>query len=370
MPPINDELDGQDFEKQFDGRDPDDADTPGANEDTDPNAPPAPPPAAPAPAPAAPAPAPAAPPADPKKPEEDGGDPEDTPAAAPAPAAPAPAPAAPGTDPTQPPAEAPAEPPAPAQEPAPSAPAPQPYTPPPIEVQRRAPADAQDQIQALDAELDTALTKYNDGDLSLDEYKAVQSRVLAKTSELRSAIATDEAVETFRQQSVIERFGAMRDSTITQMAQAGLVLTEESYKDFVDYVKLYADKAARQGMTDGPMMEGSKWALDRAKEAMLRDAGVQKAPAPAAQAPAAPAPAPAAPAAAPTPGKPSKEEAEAARAVDRSKLPPTLATAPVAADTPTGGGDRFAHIDALDGVDQEKAIAALTPAELSAYLER
>ena len=73
--PIDDSLDGAAHERQFDGSDPDDSDTPGANNDGSQKIGDA-PPAAPAPAPAAPAPAPAAPPAGPGTEGVTGDDPD------------------------------------------------------------------------------------------------------------------------------------------------------------------------------------------------------------------------------------------------------------------------------------------------------
>jgi hypothetical protein len=57
----------------------------------------------------------------------------------------------------------------------------------------------------------------------------------------------------------------------------------------------------------------------------------------------------------------------AARGLDKSTLPPTLAKAPAAADVSVGASE-FAHLDALRGEARQRAIARLTPEQEERWL--
>lgn len=349
MADIDDTASGLEFEKQFTGDDPDDSDTPGANNDgtqkigDEGAAAPATP--APAPAPAA------APPAG----TETGADPVDDPAAASV-AAPVAAPAVPAAvvDLMAPPVAA----------PAPAADGFKPWTAPAAELPRAAPADAAALITAAAEERKTALQRFTDGDIDEATYREVQERTIATESDLRGKVATDEAMARFQHQQKMERYGQFEADTINDLQRAGIPATEENVAEFTALVGYYGQRAGVLGMVDGPNLVASKWALDQAARIFKIEKGI------------APTAAPAAPASAPViaataaPAVPTKAQAEAERAIDRSKLPPSLAQAPLAADASVGNNDRFAAVDALEGVAQEKAIAVMSPAELAAYLDR
>lgn len=350
-PDIDDTASGLEYEKQFTGDDPDDSDIHPDNDgslkigdDTAAPAPPAPPAATPAP------PAPPAPPADPAKPVETGADPDDDTAAPPAPPAPPAAPAAPAAAPA---ADGPAA--------APAAEEFEPYVPPPAGPVLAAPANADELIAAAAQERNTALKQFTDGDIDEAAYQAVQERTIATETDLRAKLASDDAVQRFHMSQVQERFNTMHAETINGWQAAGIKATPENVGEFNTLVKYYADKAVADGKTDGPGLVASKWALEQASRIFKLDKGVTGTAAPP---PPAPAPAPA------VPKVPTQAEADAARAIDRSKLPPTLAQAPLAADAVVKTEDRFAHIDKLEGVEQEKAIAMLSPTDLAAFLDK
>lgn len=361
--PIDDSLDGAAHERQFDGSDPDDSDTPGANNDGSQKIGDA-PPAAPAPAPAAPAPAPAAPPAGPGTEGVTGDDPDDEGAAAPAAPAQPPA-AAPAADP----AAAPAADPGAAAAP-PAADPPALFEPPKMQREARAPADAKERITSLETELDSALTRYNDGEIDLDAYRAEQRRITTEQQQLRSAIAVDEAADALRKEAILDRWEGMRNEAVREIQTLGVKMDETTYGDFAATVRMYAERGAARGMTDANLSL-SAWALEQGKKAFLAEHGIT-----AGGKPPAPAPAPAAPAAAPAAGaKPPAAPAPARqtpadRQVDRSALPPTLANAPVAADVSTNNGNPFAHLDGLEGMALEREIAKMSKADQEAYLNQ
>lgn len=314
------------FEAGFTGADPDDSDTPGATQDTgdvlDEAG------TAPAPAPAAPAPAP--------KPEADpGADPAEPPPAPPAPPA---APAAPAA-----PAEAPAA--APEAEPE--------YQPPEQERARLAPADAPAQIEALTTEREKAFSDYDEGLIDKATYQEIQRRTSAAEMDLQRKLAADQAADTLESQAQVNLWNTIHTDAVRELQRAGIRATEENLAEFNALIGAFGRAATAKGLSDGADITASRYALGEAKRVFMLSKGV------AAAAPAAPAAAPKAP--------PTRAEAEAARAIDRSKLPPSLTSAPPAAD-PTIAGEEFAHIDALDGVAQERAIAKLTDEQRDRYL--
>jgi hypothetical protein len=66
---------------------------------------------------------------------------------------------------------------------------------------------------------------------------------------------------------------------------------------------------------------------------------------------------------------PAKPAARQNRAPDLSQIPPTLAHAPAAAIESEGDTGEFAHIDKLQGIAQEQALARLTPDQQERYLQ-
>lgn len=67
--------------------------------------------------------------------------------------------------------------------------------------------------------------------------------------------------------------------------------------------------------------------------------------------------------------QPAKPAARQNRAPDLSQIPPTLAHAPAAAIESEGDSGEFAHIDKLQGIAQEQALARLTPEQQERYLQ-
>lgn len=340
MPNINDDLNGSDYEKQFTEADPDDSDTPGANqpgEDEGGGAPTL--------APAAYAPAPAT------TPDRDPDDVQVTPAPAPAAAPAAEAPAAATA------ADAPG-----------AAPTPEPYVPEARAPRFEAPSDAQTQIDTARTKRDEAFARFEEGDLTRDEYKAIEKETLATEQTLQGAITRDAAVRAVLQTQAETLFDEKRADAINMLVGAGIAATKENLEEFDTLTAGYGDLAGRRGMVDGPKLVASQWALDSAVTAFKASRGVASAPLASATATSA-ASAVRTPAASPAAAKPTQAEAEAARKADLSKLPPTLANTPAAADASITG-NKFAHIDNMGRMDQEKAVAAMSDAELNEYLDR
>lgn len=258
-----------------------------------------------------------------QKPETDDDASDDEPSAAPAPA---PAPAA--NAPAAPAAPAPA--PAAAITPDDEAPEATPYS---VDV----PADVDDQLKALKTEYDEAFATLMSGDMTEEAYRKIADRTQAAAKELEAKVLTANVLSEMSQQQA---------ATDWKRAQA----TEfAAFKgDGLDYGKpalLAAYNVNLKTLAAVPENENrsARWFLREAHRLTKADLGM------AASAPA-PAPAP------------------AARGVDRTLIPPTLARTPPAVD-PTVAGDEFAHMGSLSGAAAERAYANMTPEQQERYLD-
>lgn len=294
---------------------------------------------------AAPAPAPAA--------TEDDADDETAspPAAAPAPA---PAAAAPAAAPAvEQPADAAAAP-SPAPAPAPADDDESDLTP-----QRVTPDDIEDQRKTLRTERAEALQKMLDGEMSREDFQAVDERVSNGLDKLVRAEATDAARQQIQLDGMMADYSKELRSARGELKAAGLDPATVS-ADFDRAVRMFAQDAQERGLEDKPGdLAASKDALAEAVAYTLRLHGKAAAAAPA------PAPAPAPAAAAPAPTAP--QPARVPKPVDRSTLPPTLAGVPVAADASITS--EFGHLTGLEGSALERALARLTPEQQDRYLD-
>jgi hypothetical protein len=210
----------------------------------------------------------------------------------------------------------------------------------------------------LRSERSEALQKMLDGEMSRDDFQAVDERVSTDLDKLVRAEATDAARQQIQLDSMMADYSKELRSARGELKAAGLDLSAVS-GDFDRAVRMFAKEAQERGLDDKPgELAASKDALAEAVAYTLRRHGKAKAASPA------PAPAPAAttpaPAAAPVPTRQPKP-------VDRSTLPPTLAGVPVAADAAITS--EFAHLAGLEGSSLERALARLTPEQQERYLD-
>lgn len=215
-----------------------------------------------------------------------------------------------------------------------------------------APADAGDQRKTLHQERSEAMRRFMDGEMSHEDFAAEDSRIQDKLYELVRAEATDQARTQIAQDTMMAEYRGELSAVIKQAKAAGIVGIDDPSSDagrqFDRAVRMFGQEAAERGLRDAPgNLAASKDALNEALALVMRRSGK------------------AVPAAAPAPDKPAA--AKARPPVDRSTLPPTLAAAPAAADAAVGGGE-FAHLESLEGVDLERAIAKMTPEQLDRFL--
>lgn len=217
--------------------------------------------------------------------------------------------------------------------------------------QRTTPEDAADQRKSLRAERAKALTELMEGTIEVDAFQAIEDRVQDSLDALVRAEATDQARTQLHHDTMMAEFeSTLRDAAKT-IKDAGLDLAANEgalAAEFDRALRMFAGEAAARGLKDVPgNLAASKDALQEAKAYLLRRHG---------KVAATPAPAPAAPAA----------PARKVEPVDRSKLPPTLANVPAAADATIA--NEFAHLENLEGSALERALAKMTPEQQDRYL--
>ncbi|MNT25770.1 hypothetical protein D3C72_1613100 [compost metagenome] len=163
------------------------------------------------------------------------------------------------------------------------------------------------------------------------------------------ALVRAEAVDQTRSQIAIERMTDEYNAEVAQYQKAakaaGLDISQGDLKaEFERIVALCARDAVERGLTDAPgNLAASKAGL---KDAMVllqaRHGKTVTLPTGKAATPAA------------------KTEKARPKVDDRSKIPPSLANAPAAAEASVGD-DEFAHLDGMEIADQERAVARMSP---------
>lgn len=270
-------------------------------------------------------------------------DPEGKPAAA-APS-PAPAPAVDPDDDDDVAATPAAAPPAAPAAPAPAAEAPAPAATvedePPLQLVDLAdPAKLEQAQAALEAKEAAAFKQLLDGEIEQEAFDKIKAEVRAGE---RNIIVQTTRIEMHEQQVKQQQ----AETVVALMKSAAAAKT-------IDYA---ADKKAQAQFDQALQLvagdpdnakKSFKWLTNEAHRTVLALRGIS-------------------PVAAPTPAPPAPAPAPASRAVDMSKLPPTLSRVPPAAD-PSIAGDEFAHLGNLSGAALEKAVAGMTPDQQERWL--
>lgn len=217
--------------------------------------------------------------------------------------------------------------------------------------QPEVPADAEAQITAaresigtLKAEERAAFTKLMAGDSTPEEYEEVRARVDAGIETAQETV-TDLRTKV-REAEMFERANATATEQVLKREWDRAVdrfMTGAANGESIDYRGKPALLAAfntnlrtiasKQENAD----KDADWLLSEAHKATKSDLGITA-----------------------TRKKVADTDPNAARRVDKSKIPPTLRSVPTAADVSTGDNE-FAHLDKLSGEEQEKALARMTP---------
>lgn len=218
---------------------------------------------------------------------------------------------------------------------------------------RAAPADITEQREALNKREDESMQKLLDGEITQEEHAKTKNEVRAALDALLVAEATDKATEKIQHDAMLKTYQGDLRETIKLGKAVGLDYKDEKLgPQFDRAVRMFSQELAEQGIYDSPgNLANSKQALADAHAFMMMKHGKTPAAAPAA----APAPAAKTPAAAPRPP------------ADRSKLPPTLAGVPTAADARITS--EFAHLEGItEPAALERELAKLSPDAQERYL--
>lgn len=197
-----------------------------------------------------------------------------------------------------------------------------------------APEQAQERLQAISSEKADLRKKYDEGELTFDEYESKVETLDEERLEIRLALKEAETAAKIEQQRQINE----------REAQINGFLSEHNIKrDFSDLrfaaldtaVKVVASKEENADL-------GVREILQKAMDLCIEQGVIA-----------------------------AKAKPESAPAVKPRKpiaAPPTLAHVPAADMTGTDEGNRFAYLDRLDPVAREAAVSKLSPADLDAYL--
>lgn len=178
------------------------------------------------------------------------------------------------------------------------------------------------QLDGLNAELATIKQKFDDGDISIDEYIDERdriSRTIVK-AELKAEIASDEVAKSWErsQSDFLKQNGYLRENDIV-------------YDAFAMQVNKILQTPKSRSMTDDEVLATAKQKVDAAFGR------------------------------APEPHKKSESPVKKAKseAADTSRVPQSLRGIPVA-EPHDVDGSKFAYLDKLSGVEFEAAIAKLS----------
>lgn len=197
-----------------------------------------------------------------------------------------------------------------------------------------APEQAQERLQAISSEKADLRKKYDEGELTFDEYESKVETLDEERLEIRLALKEAETAAKIEQQRQINE----------REAQINGFLSEHNIKrDFADLrfaaldtaVKVVASKEENADL-------GVREILQKAMDLCIEQGVIA--------------------------AKAKHEAAPATKPRKPIAAPPTLAHVPAADMTGTDEGNRFAYLDRLDPVAREAAVSKLSPADLDAYL--
>lgn len=221
------------------------------------------------------------------------------------------------------------------------------------------PADHAEKKAELQQATDDLRAKFKSGEIEVDDYEAERSKLDEQRRALDRAETKAEISSEIQTQSIEQQWFAAVDRQIveaTKPENGGINYRADTDKmaDLDAFVKTLA---ARKENEDKPM----EWFLKEAHKRVLSLHDIK----PQAKADAAD------PAAIAAAAEAKKEAVKAA--VDKRKppvdaVPPSLAHVPGADAAGDMGGDEFADLDKLEGIELEAAVARLSPGQREKYL--
>lgn len=209
-----------------------------------------------------------------------------------------------------------------------------------------------EKVLELEAKKDQAFKQMMDGEMSDADYRKLEKEVASEIRQLDRAQTKAELSSEMTRQQATSSWLEYVDAQIQSNKSAGADLTASPklMEELDRTVRLLAAQATQDPSMVAhlkPTKQGAlitnvdKWVLNEAIEIVkTRNNLLAKAPI---------------------------EDAKRSRAPDLSKIPPSLARVPPAAD-PIVTGDEFANLSGLKGADYERALARLTPDQLERFM--
>lgn len=223
----------------------------------------------------------------------------------------------------------------PADEPAPTPVAREEFTP---ELRADMPENATERLAEIKTETDALLKRFEDGELDAKEFLVQKDALDQQAFDIKMAVQQAEFAQRQNAEARTQRWEYEQERFFGQAAN-------EMYKDPVMFAALNAQVKAL-GQDAANANRAPHWYLEEA-DRLVRDRFAIGAKAPAGD----------------KSGGKNKPTPP-----DLSKVPKTLANIP-AAELPDTGNAEFAHLDKLDGMDLEMALAKLSPEQADRYLK-
>lgn len=195
------------------------------------------------------------------------------------------------------------------------------------------PDDYANTVSALKQEAEDLARQFKDGDIDLDEFQRRQAEIAERRDELVVARAKAEIASEMTEQSAAQSWQNTIRDFMRETAKAGDIdyrKDAEKMADLDNFVKVLASKPEHED-------KSGEWFLREAHKRVLALHGV---------------------AAKPAADKPATQS----RKQDRSAIPANLSQVP-GGDGPGDLAGEFADIESLDGIELERAIAKMTPAQ-------
>lgn len=194
----------------------------------------------------------------------------------------------------------------------------------------QAPADAEAKLTEITGKKEELRTKYNDGDITFEEYEAEKDGLVKQEREIERAVDKAQIAADMQQQQQKNQWDADCNAFLA---------ANPEYNDTARFAKINEAVIALANMPSNKDLSGPE-ILSKAHKFVKADAGEEVKPA---------------------------VKGEKPAVIPKPDLPPNLGKVPSAAPIDTGEG-RFAALDKLEGMAFETALAKLSDSEREAYL--
>lgn len=205
-----------------------------------------------------------------------------------------------------------------------------------------------EKMAALAAERATAMKQLLDGELTPEDYAAIDARTLSEREALTSQQNRHQIAAEMEQQRAVNEWNRSINAVRAQARAEGIDYTPGT-KEAAGWDRWVRQLGADPENNDKP----GEWFLKEAHRLNSLQYNPQKS----------------VPKVEAAPEVAAKKPAPKPRTPDLSTIPPTLGNAPAASAVSEGDGGEFAHLANLKGIALERALARMTPDQEARYLE-